>query len=144
MEYIIKFTLEKKLEPDCFYGVPEGMNTLATLTQNKWIEMNVKKNPSKTYRFPLGRKESKKDYGKEENKDFVCCPDGKIIILEDTLTTGGSLIKNIDKVLELENVKIIAIYGLTDRIRKNSDRRKIESLKIPYHPLSYEKEILLL
>src|SRR3989344_7892598 len=56
-EQIINFTLDNNLEPDCFYGVPEGMTALGLLTQNKWIEFYHKKIFSqKKFIFPIGRK----------------------------------------------------------------------------------------
>ncbi|MEM1536160.1 MAG: hypothetical protein QXQ82_03195 [Candidatus Pacearchaeota archaeon] len=34
--YIIAFTKDLGLKPDCFYGVPEGATKIAIITQYKW------------------------------------------------------------------------------------------------------------
>lgn len=89
-----------------------------------------------------------KEYGDPKDRYFVGQPERKIIVIEDVATTGSSLIREIDKVLELSNVEIIAAYVLTDRMERRDDRKSVrevvEERGIPYYPLSTAPELLKL
>ena len=37
-DYVIAFTKDLVLQPDCFYGVPEGATKLGIITQYKWAK----------------------------------------------------------------------------------------------------------
>jgi len=142
-DFIISFVKYLKLDPDCFYGVPEGATKLGIITQFKWAKQH--KNYGKdVFPFPMGRALPKK-HGEPKDKYFVGAPKGKVIILEDTTTTGGSLIKCIDE-LQILNLNIIAVIVLTDRNEKRDDgktvKQAINEKGVEYFPMSNAIDIL--
>lgn len=141
--YIIQFTQSLNLQPDTFYGVPEGATKIGILTQYKWAKQ------SETYAqgshvLAMGRAKPK-DHGAPKDKFFVGMPKGKTIILEDVTTTGMSLLETI-KGLKEAGVEIIAAFGLTNRMEKRDDGTSVEeAIKaqgIQYYALSKATEIL--
>jgi len=143
--FIITFTNDLKLNPDCFYGVPEGATKLGIITQFKWA-MNSYDISRKDYSLPMGRGKPK-DHGDPKDKYFVGVPSGNTIILEDVTTTGGSLLTTIDNLIETD-VNIIAAIGLTNRMELRDDRTSVkdavEAKGVPYHHLSNGIELLQL
>ncbi|MDP3639632.1 MAG: hypothetical protein Q8R53_00320 [Nanoarchaeota archaeon] len=142
-DYVIAFTQDRGLEPDCFYGVPEGATKLGVLTQYKWAKESPHYAPH-SHALPMGRGKPK-DHGTPKDKYFVGEPRGKTIILEDVTTTGGSLLTTIDSLTELE-IPIIAAFGLTNRMELRDDgqsvQKAVESKKVQYHPLSSAHQLL--
>jgi len=136
--FVINFTKDLNLDPNCFYGVPEGATKLGSITQFRWAEMNGFLPPEK-YPLPMGRGKPK-DHGNPKDKYFVGAPEGGIIVLEDVTTTGGSLLTTLDSLSELEDAHVIATIGLTNRMEKRDDGRSvkeaIEERGIPYYHLS--------
>jgi orotate phosphoribosyltransferase len=141
--FIISFVKDLKLDPDCFFGVPEGATKLGVITQFKWAKQhnNYRKG---IFPLPMGRALPKK-HGDPKDKFFVGPPKGKVIILEDTTTTGGSLIECIEN-LQILNLNIIAAIVLTDRNEKRDDRKTVKQVinerGIKYFPMSNAIEIL--
>lgn len=142
-DYLISFVENIGLKPDCFYGVPEGATKLGIITQYKW----AKKQPDYIkggYSLSMGRAKPK-EHGDPKDKYYLGFPKGKIIILEDTLTTGGSLIETIDKILSFK-VKIIAAIGLTDRNEIRDDgktvKEVVEGKNIQFYAMSNAFELL--
>src|SRR3989338_440282 len=142
-EYVAAFTRDLGLEPDCFYGVPEGTTKLGVLTQYKWAKESPNYAP-KSHALPMGRGKPK-DHGALKDKYFVGEPRGKTIILEDVTTTGGSLLAAIDSLTEAE-IPIISAFGLTNRMELRDDRQSIqkaiESKNVRYHALSSALQLL--
>ncbi len=113
-DHIIGFTRLLELEPDCFYGVPEGATKTAVITQYKWAQQSPGYS-SGSHVLPMGRGKPKEGHGKPEDKYYVGAPSGKVIVVEDVTTTGGSLLGKIEELDELDDVEIIAALGLTNR-----------------------------
>ena len=105
--YIINFTEDLGLKPDCFYGVPEGATKLGIVTQYKWDEGSDI--------LPMGRGKPK-DHGDPKDRYFICPPSGWVVVLEDVTTTGLSLLEEVVKIKETNKAKIIAALTLTDRL----------------------------
>lgn len=122
-DFIINFVEDLNLEPDCFYGVPEGATKLGILTQYKWAKRSSNYGPG-SHIFPMGRGKPK-DHGEPKDRFFVGVPKGKTIILEDVVTTGSSLLKTIEN-LKKAGVKIIAAISLTDRMEKREDGKSVK------------------
>jgi len=148
-QYIISWTEQlfstKNLEskPDCFYGVPEGATKLAIITQHEWAKQS--ENYAKgSHSIPMGRAKPK-EHGDPKDKYFVGLPHGKTIIIEDVTTTGNSLLKTIDNLKEA-GIRIIAAYGLTNRMEKRDDGLSVsEAVKakgVNYLSLSNALELL--
>lgn len=122
-DYIISFVKSLGLKPDCFYGVPEGATKLGLITQYKWAKKQLNYG-KKMYSLAMGRG-MPKEHGDPKDKFYLGFPKGKVIILEDTLTTGGSLIESIDKLLNLK-VNVIGAIGLTNRNEMRDDGKSVE------------------
>jgi len=86
-----------------------------------------------------------KQHGDPKDKYYLGLPKGKIIVLEDTLTTGGSLIETIDNLLSFK-VKIIAVIGLTDRNEIRDDGKSVEEAikekNVQFYAMSNAIELL--
>ena len=134
--YVIAFTKDQGLNPDCFYGVPEGATKLGIIAQYKWVK--AEKLMSDICPLPMGRGKLK-DHGDPKDRYFVGMPKGKTIILEDVTTTGGSLLTTIDNLLEV-GIDVIAAIGLTNRNEKRDDGKSVkEAVKekgVPYFAMS--------
>ena len=121
--YIIDKVDDMKWEVDSFYGVPEGATSLGVITQ--YFNAERQGICYESHVLPVGRKFSKKHGAGEEN--FVVKPRGKTVVLENIVTTGGSVLKELDK-LEKANVDVVGVIALTDRMQVNDDRKSVEEL----------------
>ncbi len=141
--FLISFVKELDLNPDCFYGVPEGATKLGIVTQYKWAksQLNYKKG---AYSLSMGRAKPK-DHGNPKDKYFLGNPKGKVIIIEDVTTTGGSLLETIKFLSEID-IKIIAAIGLTNRNEIRDDNKSVEEIieenDIKYYAMSNAIDLL--
>lgn len=142
-DFVISFTRKVCLDPDCFYGVPEGATKLAVITQFKWAR-EWKRTRYEALALPMGRGKPKK-HGDPRDRFFIGVPVGKTVVLEDVTTTGGSLLNTIGRLKEI-GVDVIAAIGLTNRMAKRdsgeSVKTAVESLGIPYYAMSNAIELL--
>lgn len=142
-DFIIAFTKESGLNPDSFYGVPEGATKLGLLTQYKWARVSPDFAKG-SHSFPMGRAKPK-EHGDPKDRFFVGAPKGKIIILEDVTTTGLSLLNTIESLKEIE-VEIIAAFGLTNRMERRDDgltvQEAVEKKGVRYFSLSNALDLL--
>lgn len=142
-DYLISFTKYLKLEPNCFYGVPEGASKLGIITQFKWARSH------KDYKigaFPMSMGRGKpKNHGDSKDKFFLGYPKGNIIILEDVSTTGQSLIKSVNLLKNL-NINILSVIALTNREEISDDGNYFEDtlkeMGIKYNSMSNVPNIL--
>ena len=136
--FVINFCNHHNLTPDCFYGVPEGATKLGILTQyifNKTYANNQQ--------LCMGRAKPK-EHGSPTDKFFIGEPTGKIIILEDVITTGQSLFNTVDQ-LQALNKDILACISLTNRepnSTKNVVENQLKQRNIKYYTLSDAKTLL--
>ena len=142
-DFLISFVKELDLNPDCFYGVPEGATKLGIITQYKWAkgQLNYKMG---AYSLSMGRAKPK-DHGDPKDKYFLGNPKGKVIIIEDVTTTGGSLLETIKFLSEID-IKIIAAIGLTNRNEIRDDNKSVEEIveenDIKYYAMSNAIDLL--
>jgi orotate phosphoribosyltransferase len=111
------YNLLKKnnLQVDTFYGVPEGATKLGIITQYKY----AKQSPSfskGSHVLAMGRAKPK-DHGAPKDKFFVGAPTGKVVVIEDVTTTGGSLITTLDGLKEA-GINVVGVISLTNRMEK--------------------------
>lgn len=158
MNFVQHFLYDKKLNPDYFLGVPEGMTKLGLIMTYVKAESEILsdhsilsgENPSKKYPLPMARGKIKK-HGSKRDRYFLGSLDGKVVVLEDVLTSGDSVIKLL-KNLRDNNAEIEAVVGLVDRLELGKDglsvAEKMEKEDVTYHsmtdvktllPLAYEK-----
>ncbi len=124
-DFVIDYVNNLKLKPDCFFGVPEGATKLGILTQYKYAKSQLHYDKN-IYSLSMGRAKPK-EHGDPKDKYFLGVPRGKVIILEDTTTTGGSLLSSINSLKELR-VEIIAAIGLTNRNELRDDGKSVEEI----------------
>jgi orotate phosphoribosyltransferase len=117
-DFLIDFAVEKGLEPDAFFGVPEGATKLGLLATYKWATSRDDFAKGR-YALPMGRGKPK-EHGAPQDKFFLTPPSGKIVVVEDVTTTGGSLIGALDQLSALD-VEVIAAVGLTNRMEFRDD-----------------------
>ena len=136
-DYVLAFAADSRLHPSCFYGVPEATSKLGLITQFKW----AKQQPDvgvKSYSLPMGRGKPK-ERGPLEEREFCGIPEGDVVVLEDTITTGGSVLKEIERIRKA-NADVIGVVVLTDRLELRDDgrsaREAVESLGVYYGALS--------
>lgn len=142
-DFVIDFTCEKDLHPDCFFGVAEGATKLGILTQFKWAKASEKFDVGQ-FSLSMGRAKPKM-HGDSKDMFFVGLPKGKTIILEDTTTTGLSTLECIET-LKKAGVDIIAVINLTNRMEKRDDGKSvdqvIEETGIPFFMMSKATDLL--
>jgi len=141
--YIIDFTKDLGLKPDCFYGVPEGATKIGLFAQERWAKSSLEYGRG-SHSLPMGRGKPKR-HGIPKDRNFIGEPKGKTIILEDVTTTGKSLIKAIDSLIETDAV-VIAAYGLTNWMETGKDGKSVEEIiqerGIPFYYMSNAYELV--
>ncbi len=140
---VIDYVVGKGLHPDTFYGVPEGATKLATITQYLWASQQSDYGEG-SHALSMGRGKEK-DYGMPKDRSFLGIPRGGAIVVEDTTTTGGSLITEIRKLREA-GVNVVAAVCLTNRNEKTKDGKSVEDalieLGVPLFSMSNALELL--
>ncbi|MBZ1348398.1 MAG: hypothetical protein KYQ20_01345 [Candidatus Nealsonbacteria bacterium] len=133
-DYIIAFVKDLELEPDCFYGVPEGATKLGIITQYKWAKKSPNYGP-RSHILAMGRGKPK-THGEPKDRFFVGQPKGKLIVLEDITTTGSSLFETINNLKSIK-VQIIAAIILTNRMELTDDKRNVKEIMTEEKGVSY-------
>jgi orotate phosphoribosyltransferase len=128
---------------DCLYGTPDGATKLAVVCQYKWAKLQSDFGPGK-YPLVMGRK-TPKDHGEPKDRYFVGAPAGRVVVLEDVTTTGGSLLKTVLTLQEL-GYDLAGAVTLTNRNEVMDDGRHVSEVLaeqgVPYFNLSQGLELL--
>lgn len=142
-DFVIAYVEHKGLDVDCFFGVPEGASKLGIITQFKWA-LRHDDYAAGMYTLPMGRAKPK-EHGAAKDRYFVGKPKGKTILLEDTTTTGGSLLTTLDQLLAAD-VSVLAAIGLTNRNELRNDKKSVATAiaekGVPYYAMSNALELL--
>ncbi|MFH1654287.1 MAG: hypothetical protein ABIE74_09565 [Pseudomonadota bacterium] len=142
-DFLLSFIQDSNLIPECFYGVPEGATKLGILSTYKWASSH-KDYAKGTYPLCMGRGKPK-EHGLPKDRYFLGEPRGKVIILEDVTTTGGSLINEITKLQEM-GAEIIAAISLSDREMRDDEglsvTEKLSKMGVRFLAFSQAHEIL--
>lgn len=141
--YLVEFVKANNIEVDTFYGVPEGATKLGIISQ--FIFSKQKANYSKgSAVLSMGRAKPK-DHGAPKDKYFVGEPKGKVVVIEDVTTTGGSLITSLEGLKEA-NINVVAVISLTNRMEKRDDtlsvKEAVEKLGVKFYNMSTATELL--
>lgn len=147
LEQVVHFTLafahHRGLAPDTFYGVPEGATKLGVALQMEWAKQQAGYGRG-SHVVAMGRAKPK-EHGDPKDKYFVGKPVGRTVVVEDTTTTGGSLIETLAKLREA-GVDVVAAIALTNRNERRDDgytvAQILEQQGIPYFALSNARDIL--
>jgi orotate phosphoribosyltransferase len=142
-DFVLAFVKQENIKFDCFYGVPEGASKLSIISQFKL----AKKAPNfakGSHVLAMGRGKEK-THGVPKDRFFVGMPQGNVVVMEDVVTTGTSLLNTIDKLREA-NISVVAAIGLTDRMELRDDgktvKEAVEEKGVKYYGLSKATELL--
>ena len=142
-DYLISFVKSKGLEVDTFYGVPEGATKLGIISQFKLAKSSEKFSKG-SHVLAMGRAKPK-EHGAPQDKFFIGMPRGKVIVIEDVTTTGGSLITTLDSLKE-SGIEIVGVISLTNRMEKRDDgtsvKEAIESKGFKFYSMSSSLDLL--
>jgi orotate phosphoribosyltransferase len=143
VEYVITFVLSQGIEVDTFFGVPEGATKLGVITQYTWARQQGGFGPG-SHVLAMGRARPK-EHGVPKDRYFVGMPRGRVVVLEDATTTGGSAIKSL-KSLKQAGVNVTTMISLTNRMEKRDDglsvKQAVEELGIAFLNMSTALDIL--
>lgn len=117
-DFLIDFAVDSGFALDAFFGVPEGASKLGVLATYKWA-ISRDDFAKGRYALPMGRGKPK-EHGAPQDKYFLTPPAGRIVVVEDVTTTGGSLIGALDQLSQLD-VEVLAAVGLTNRMELRDD-----------------------
>ncbi len=116
-DYVIAFSLDAGLHPDCFYGVSGGTSKIGVITQYKWAKWQPDFS-IKPYSLPMGRGKPK-ERGPIEEREFC----------------------------RKVNANIVGVIVLTDRLELRDDgrsaREAVEDLGVQYFALSNAFQIVV-
>ena len=140
-DFILEFIQSHNIEADTIYGVPEGATKIAVITG---IKLAQKKNCTKgSHIIAMGRAKPK-EHGLPKDRYFIGMPKGKTLVLEDTTTTGGSLLRTI-AALQGSGVEISGVLVLTDRNEMRDDGKSVQQFfsenGVPYYAMSNGTEL---
>ena len=145
-DHLISFLNSAPFDWDCIYGVPEGATKLAILTAFKWAIRQENFAPGNAT-IPMGRAKPKA-HGQAKDKFFIGEPKGQTVVIEDTATTGLSLLNTLTHLTEL-GIDVSAVVTLTDRMENRDDGQNVQQAvhsqfnnKIQYHTLTRATELL--
>lgn len=109
-DFLHAYTTSKVNSFDYYYGVPEGATKIGIIASYRFCNKVV-----------MGRGKVK-DHGDAYDKYFVTPPEKgeKPVIVEDTTTTGTSILKEVDKISKV-GVDIAAAIVIVNRLEKMGD-----------------------
>ena len=142
-DFLIEFAKANNMQVDTFYGVPEGATKLGVISQYKYAKSqpNFAKG---SHVLSMGRAVPK-DHGAPKDKFFVGVPRGKVVVIEDVTTTGGSLITTLDGLKEA-GIDVTGVISLTNRMEKRDDglsvKEAIENKGAKFYMMSSALEML--
>jgi len=123
--FVLDFVADQQLAVDTFYGVPEGATKLGIIAQLTWAKRQDNYGPG-SHCLVMGRAKPK-EHGLPRDRYFVGQPRGKVVVLEDVTTTGGSLLVTVEQLRDAE-IEISAAISLTNRMEKRDDGQSVEEL----------------
>ena len=143
VDYVLAFVDSLSLTADTFYGVPEGATKLGVLTQYAWARRQSDYGRG-SHVLAMGRAKPK-EHGAPKDRFFVGMPRGRVIVLEDVTTTGGSSLKTLTDLKEA-GLEVVALISLTNRMELRDDglsvKTAVERSGVAYHHMSNALDVL--
>lgn len=118
--FIVDFLLEQRLGHCSVYGVPEGATKTAVIAGLKLAQRSPQFHTG-SHVVAMGRVKPKA-HGNPEDSRYIGMPKGPTVVIEDTITTGGSLFACVDQ-LRADGVHVTAVVSLTDRDEVDAEGR---------------------
>ncbi|MBD3402048.1 hypothetical protein GF420_04070 [candidate division GN15 bacterium] len=141
--FVLAFVKDRGIGVDTFYGVPEGATKLGVLTQFHFAKTQPGYNKG-SHVLAMGRAKPK-EHGAPKDKYFVGMPKGRVVVLEDVTTTGGSTMTTV-KALKDAGVNVEAVISLTNRMERRDDGLSVaeafEQIGIPFYNMSTALTVL--
>jgi orotate phosphoribosyltransferase len=122
VDFVIRFVRSQGLVVDTFFGVPEGATKLGVLTQYTWARRQPGYGRG-SHALAMGRAKPK-EHGAARDRFFVGVPRGRILLLEDVTTTGGSSLGMLAGLQEA-GLDVIGLLSLTNRMETRDDGRSV-------------------
>lgn len=142
-DFVLSYIDHIDLDPECFFGVPEGATKLGLLSQYKWARSKTDFREGR-YILAMGRGKPKK-HGELKDRKYLGVPRGNVIVIEDVTTTGGSMFSSVKDLLDAD-INVIAAVGLTNRNEVRDDGMSVKELfnriGIQYYAMSNALELL--
>jgi orotate phosphoribosyltransferase len=142
-DFLIQYLGSKKIKFDTIYGVPDGATKLGVVAQMKWAKKQEGFGKG-SHALLMGRG-APKEHGVAKDRFFLGEPTGRVVVVEDVTTTGGSLINAIGTLKEA-GANVVAAIGLTNRLEKRDDGSSVAdavgALGVEYHDMSTACELL--
>lgn len=143
VEHLLSFVEAKSIAVDTFYGVPEGATKLGVLAQYTHAKRQSGYAMG-SHVLAMGRAKPK-EHGAPKDRFFVGTPRGKVVMIEDVTTTGGSTMTAVEGLKKAE-IEISAIISLTNRMEKRDDGLSVaeafKKIGVPFYQMSSALEIL--
>ncbi|MCK5125120.1 MAG: hypothetical protein KAR42_02595 [candidate division Zixibacteria bacterium] len=143
VNFVISFVRDNDIDVDTFYGVPEGATKLGILTQFFWAK-NQDNYGKGSHALSMGRAKPK-EHGAPKDRYFVGLPQGRVVLLEDVTTTGGSSLNSLDSLRDA-GIDVVAVISLTNRMEKRNDGLSVKDAfakrKVPFYNMSSALDLL--
>lgn len=101
---------------DTIVGVAEGATKIGLLTQLKLARLS-KKYQKGSHVLSMIRGKIK-EHGSPSDKYLLGVPKGKVALIEDVTTTGGSLLDAVKMLKEINGIEVECVFVLTNRDEK--------------------------
>jgi len=143
VDFVIRFVRQQGLAVDTFFGVPEGATKLGLLTQYTWARRQSGYAPG-SHALAMGRAKPK-EHGAARDRYFVGAPRGRILLLEDVTTTGGSSLAMLAGLQEV-GLDVVGLLSLTNRMETRDDgrsaRQAVEEQGVSFYNMSTALDLL--
>ena len=117
-DFIVAYLQDSGLPCRTLYGVPEGATKTAVVAGLKWAR-TAPDFALGSHTVAMGRAKPKA-HGSPADRDFIGMPQGPTVVLEDTTTTGGSVLTTLTT-LHAAGVEVVGVITLTDRQERRDD-----------------------
>jgi orotate phosphoribosyltransferase len=131
-DFVVAFVASAFPECQSIFGVPEGATKTAVISALKWAQKSPAFAPG-SHVIAMGRAQPKL-HGASADRDYIGLPLGPTVVIEDTATTGGSLLGALNKLQEA-HVKVVGCVALSDREQRGNEGLTVaEALKAQFGP----------
>ncbi|MFH1174486.1 MAG: hypothetical protein V1725_05090 [archaeon] len=136
LTYVRAYLQDRHITPDCVYGVPESMTKPAILLQ--YLLAKDASNYGKySHVLAMGRGAVKK-HGMPEDRFFLGVPNKRILVLEDVITTGETLVQHLHR---LSPAYVLVLTDRTQPGRRKKLDAYLQEKNIPLYALTTFDEL---